>query len=323
MTFLDALGRRLLIGDGGTGTELLARAPDDLAGRDGLCERLNLERPDVVTEVHAAFLAAGCDLVRTNTFRALAPHLEGADATERARALALAGARLARRAADAASTADRPRFVAGSLGPPPAGVEPDDGLVAAYAATAGALVEGGCDLLLVETGTALDQVAAAAAGIGSALAAAGRDVPWGVLVTTDHRGRLPSGEDVLDVLRALLPRRPALVGVNCGEGPEALRTAALALGRHCPVPVAVMPSAGLPVAGRPRGETDLGPEPFAAATASLAGECGAALAGGCCGAGPAHLRALVDRLAARLAPRRRVRPLPSPGTDGGSAGVAR
>ena len=195
----DALSRRVVVADGAMGTMLQAREPslDDFEGHEGCNEILNVTRPDIVREVHAAYLDVGVDAVETNTFGANLGNLGEYGIEHRVEELARAGARLAREVADDYSTADQPRWVLGSVGPgtklPTLGHVPYARLRDAYQAQVRGLIDGGADAILVETAQDLLQAKAAVIGARRALTAAVRfswstrsSRPW-----SSRRSRLP------------------------------------------------------------------------------------------------------------------------------------
>ncbi|MGH3991520.1 MAG: homocysteine S-methyltransferase family protein, partial [Pseudonocardiaceae bacterium] len=197
--FLAALAERVVVADGAMGT-MLQRADltlDDFAGLEGCNEILNVTRPDVVLNVHRAYLEAGADAVETNTFGANLPNLAEYDIPERIFELSEAGARLAREVADEFSTADRPRFVLGSMGPgtklPTLGHAPFASLRDAYAEEARGLLVGGVDALVVETAQDILQAKSAIIGARRAMAAEGRVVPVIMQVTVETTGTMLLG----------------------------------------------------------------------------------------------------------------------------------
>jgi len=315
MGYLAALRERVLVFDGGMGTGIQFRAPDpdDFQGHDGCNEWLSLTRPDLIADIHDAFLAAGCDAIETNTFGAFPVVLDEYGLGAEARRLAEAAARLARRVADDHAAPGRPRFVAGSLGPgtklPSLGHIGFDDLAAAYEPLVDGLIEGGCDLLLVETCQDLLQLRAALDAVRRVSERRRVRLPVGVQITVETTGTMLLGTDTLAALAALLPLRPDTIGLNCATGPDAMRDHVRTLCRHSPVPVSVLPNAGLPRNDGGRMVYDLTPERFADTLVRFVEEFGVGVVGGCCGTEPRHLSALIARLGGRAAPRRAVEPL--------------
>lgn len=310
MDFLKALAERVLVFDGAMGTSIQRLDPslDDYEGHDGLNEWLSLSRPDWIRGIHAGFLAAGCDVVETNTFGAFGVVLGEYGLAAETRRVAEASARLAREAVDAHSTGARPRWVAGSIGPgtrlPSLGQIGFDELQASYEPLVDGLLAGGADLLLVETCQDLLQVRAALAAVRAAFARAGRRLPVGVQVTMESTGAMLLGTEMPAAIAALLPLKPDFLGLNCATGPAAMAPHVRTLASQCPLPFSVLPNAGLPRTENGRMVYDLGPAEFAEALGRFVERDGAAIVGGCCGTGPEHLEALVRRVHGRAAPRR-------------------
>jgi 5-methyltetrahydrofolate--homocysteine methyltransferase len=286
---LARASRRALVLDGAMATEL--HATDGPPAPAPACDGLSISQPSRVRGIHDAYLRAGADIVRTNTFRAAAREHE-----RTAHALCAASARLAREAADEWSrrTPGHVRFVAGALGP-------GDEIASrarvrdAYRAPLRALLDGRVDLVLFETWYCPAQTAGALQAVADAAADANHMVPVVLSVTLDASGRLPvSGAAVDDVLAAIDPSTIAGLGVNCGAGFDGLEDALIALRRHAPL-VTCHPSAGLP---DPHGRYPHAPAGFADRVASLAVRGLADIVGGCCGTTPAHIEALARAVAA-------------------------
>jgi len=314
-TLLELARERVLVLDGGMGTGIQFRQPslDDFEGHEGCNEWLNLTRPELIADIHREFLAAGCDAVETNSFGAFSVVLDEYGVGERARELAEASARIARGAADAMSTGDRPRFVVGSMGPgtklPSLGHIGFSALRQAYEPMVEGLLDGGVDALLVETCQDLLQLRAAVDAVRRVCARRKTRVPLGIQITIEQTGTMLLGTETLAALSAVLPLRPDWVGMNCATGPEAMREHVGTIARHSPHPVSVLPNAGLPRSIDGRMVYDLTPERFAEVLCEYVDAFGVAIVGGCCGTEPRHLRALVERLGSRSAPKRRVEAL--------------
>jgi len=321
------LGERILVLDGAMGTMIqerrleeadyrgprFAKHPVDLKGDNDI---LNLTQPELVADIHRAFLEAGADILTTNTFNAT--RIAQADyGTEAVVAeINREGARIARAVADAVtqSAPDRPRFVAGALGPTnrTASISPDvedpgfrnvtfDELRDAYREAAEALVDGGADILLIET--VFDTLNAKAAIFAVDELADERDEAIPVIVSgtiTDQSGRTLSGQTVAAFWNSIRHARPLAVGLNCSMGAEQLRPYLVELSRVAEVPVSAHPNAGLP---NDMGDYDESPE----ITAKHLGEWARAglvnVVGGCCGTTPAHIAAITEAVSG-VAPRR-------------------
>lgn len=281
---------------------------DDFEGYEGCNEILNVTRPDVVRGVHEAYLAAGADCVETNTFGANLANLNEYDIGHRIRELSEAGARLAREAADAYGTPERPRFVLGSIGPgtklPTLGHAAYATLRDAYQENAEGLIVGGSDALIVETCQDLLQVKAAVVGSKRAMARLGRPVPIICHVAVETTGTMLVGSEIGAALAAIEPLGVDLIGLNCSTGPAEMGEHLRYLSRHSRIPLSVMPNAGLPVLTADGAYFPLTPVELADALERFVTEYGVSLVGGCCGTTPEHIRVLTERLhGIRPAPR--------------------
>ena len=314
------LSERILVMDGATGTLVqghglteadfrggrFAGHPHDLAGNnDVLC----LTRPDVVAGIHRAYLDAGADVIETNSFNATTVSQEGYGTAGLVREISERAARIARAAADEAEVRDpgRPRFVAGSMGPtsrmaslPHDFMDPGsrgvtfDELRATYGDSATGLVEGGADLLLVETAYDALNVKAALFGIEEAFEALGARVPVMVSATVGKGRRTLTGQTVEAFWNAVAPFRPFSFGLNCGSGAADLRPALEEAAACAAVFVSAYPNAGLPDEKGAYGET---PEVTAAALGEIARAGLVNIVGGCCGTTPDHVRAIAAAVA--------------------------
>jgi len=282
---------------------------DDFEGLEGCNEVLNVTRPDVVRAIHDAYFEAGADAVETNTFGANLAALGEYDVAHRVEELAEAGARLAREAADAWATPERPRWVLGSMGPgtklPSLGHAPFATLRDGYHAQARAMIRGGVDAFQVETCQDLLQAKAAVIGAKRANAETGTDLPILVNVTVETTGTMLLGSEIGAALTALEPLGIDVIGLNCATGPAEMSEHLRHLSRFARIGVACMPNAGLPELTADGARYPLGPEGLADALDQYAGEFGLCLVGGCCGTTPEHIRLLAERVRGReVAPRR-------------------
>ncbi|HHW08427.1 MAG TPA: methionine synthase, partial [Firmicutes bacterium] len=293
------LHRRILVLDGAMGTtlEALHLSAADFGGAEfeGCLEHLNLTRPDVVAAVHRQYLAAGADIIETNTFGSTALVLaEYPPLQERAYEITLAGARLARQAADACSTAARPRFVAGAMGPTNRSISLTGGvtfaeLIENYREQARALLAGGVDYLLIETAQDTRHVKAALLAVEQLSEEMGQPIPVAVSGTIEPAGTMLAGQTV-EAFTISLQHAPLLyIGLNCATGPELMTDHLRSMAELAPFPVACVPNAGLPDADGRYKET---PEMFAAALRRFVAEGWVNLIGGCCGTTPAHIARL-------------------------------
>jgi 5-methyltetrahydrofolate--homocysteine methyltransferase len=298
----EALSKRVVIADGAMGTMLQEADPslEDFQNHEGCNEILNVSRPDIVRSVHDAYLQAGVDAIETNTFGANWANLAEYGIEDRIYELAFAGGTIAREAADSFSTADKPRFVLGSLGPgtklPSLGHTSYQKLKDAYYIASKGLTDSGCDALLIETSQDLLQVKAAVNGARKAIEEANRDVVLIAQVTVETTGTMLVGSEIGAALNALQPLGIDLIGLNCATGPAEMSEHLRYLSKNSDIAISVMPNAGLPVLGPKGASYPLGPEELATALESFVKEYGISLIGGCCGTTPAHLKAVVKRL---------------------------
>ena len=335
---LAAASERIIVFDGGMGATLerFELSSEDYGGLPGKChEALVLHRPDVIAGVHEAMLAAGAEVVETDSFQGSRLKLGEWGLADRT-------VEINRRAAEIAREAAGPeRFVAGSIGPTgflPASDDPTLGditfaqLVDVFDEQAGALIEGGADLLIIETAQDILEVRAAIVGARESFARVGRNVPIQVSVSLlPNGGKMLLGTDIQAVLAILEGMRVDIVGLNCSTGPEDMRDAIRYLGEASPLPVHCIPNAGLPIQG-PDGETIFpeGPEQIAKVLGEFVERHGVGLVGGCCGTTPEHIAAIAERVrgaeagsASRARPAAgrehddRVRPRPGAGPDAG------
>jgi 5-methyltetrahydrofolate--homocysteine methyltransferase len=300
--YLDAIAAGVVIFDGAAGTTLQAAGlgADDFGGADleGCNEILNVTRPDVVAAMHDGFLEVGVDVIETNTFGGFGVPLAEYGIADRAYELNAAAAAIAVEAARRHS-AGRPRWVAGSIGPgtklPSLGQITYGELVAAYEVQAQGLLDGGSDLLIIETMYDLLTLKAAVAGARRAMAATGRDVPLQTQVTIETTGRMLPGTEIGAALAAIEPLGVDVLGLNCATGPDEMNEHLRYLARHSRVPIAAIPNAGLPQVVDGTMSYGLAPERLAEQHAYFITDLGVRVVGGCCGTTPAHLRAVVER----------------------------
>jgi len=324
--FARLLLQRIMILDGAMGTMIqqhklseaeyrgqrFADHPVDVKGNN---ELLSLTRPDVIEGIHREYLLAGADVIETNTFGATAIAQADYGLAGLAYEMNLASARLARAACDSINTPGKPRFVAGALGPQPrtASISPDvndpaarnvtfDELRAAYAEQVRALIEGGVDLLLIETVFDTLNAKAAIFAVEEVFEETGERLPIMISGTvTDASGRILSGQTVEAFWNSVRHARPLTIGLNCALGAALMRPYIAELARICDTFVCVYPNAGLP---NPMSETGFDETPDI--TSGLLEEFARAglvnVSGGCCGTTPDHIRAIATKVA-ELPPR--------------------
>jgi 5-methyltetrahydrofolate--homocysteine methyltransferase len=318
-SYLRAVSDRVVIFDGAMGTnlQLAELTADDFGGPDleGCNELLVVTRPDAVDRVHRSFFEVGCDVVETDTFGAFGPVLAEYGQAHRVHELNVAAALLARQAADDFSTPDRPRWVAGSIGPgtkfPTLGQIPYADLRDAYEEQAVGLLEGRVDLIVIETVFDLLQAKAAINGARRAMRAAGRHIPIQVQVTIELTGTMLPGTEIGAALCALEAMDIDLIGLNCATGPSEMFEPLRHLTAHASIPVTCLPNAGLPSVVDGAMHYDLTPEQLAEFHRQFVSELGVSVIGGCCGTLPTHLSAVV-KACADLTPATR-NPEPEPG----------
>src|SRR3954449_4784653 len=303
--FLAAARDHVVVFDGSMGATLeefdLSQA--DYGGLEGKChEGLVLHRPDVIQELHESMVRAGAEVVETDTFQASRLKLEEWGLGEHTLEINTKAAQIARKAVG------EDRFVAGSIGPTghlPASDDPTLGkitfreLVAVFEEQSRGLIEGGVDLLIIETAQDILEVKAAIFGAREAFKATGRSVPIQASVSLlPQGGKMLLGTDIASALTTLEALKVDAIGLNCSTGPEDMRDAVRSLGEHASVPVHCIPNAGLPLQG-PDGETIFPETP--AELSGILGEFveryGVTIVGGCCGTTPEHIEAIVDRCA--------------------------
>jgi 5-methyltetrahydrofolate--homocysteine methyltransferase len=263
--FLDALHERVVVFDGAMGTSLqrMELTPDDFGGEDldGCNEVLVRSRPDVIEQIHREFLEVGCDAVQTNTFGGAPWVLDEYGLGDDAEELNRLGAELARRACDAYATPERPRWVLGSIGPGTRaptlslGKDPAEAkdfidlevMEDGYRRQVRGLLDGGTDVLLIETSFDLLQIKAAVAAANDVFVERGERVPLIVQFTVEQGiNTMLLGTEPLAAIAALDPLAIDVLGMNCATGPDDMREHVRTLSRHSRLPISVLPNAGIP-----------------------------------------------------------------------------
>ena len=305
--YLEALDARVLVYDGAMGTNIQRHnpTPEDFGGLalEGCNDNLVLTRPDIIQSIHESFLAVGCDVVETCTFQSTPHRLAEWGLADKARELNVQAARLARAACDKYSTPAHPRFVAGSIGPTgmlPSSSDPALGnitfeaLAETYYWQAKYLVEGGVDVLLIETAQDILEVKAALTGFERLFAELGHRVPVQTQITLDTSGRMLLGTDIASAVATLEAMRVDVIGLNCSTGPEHMREPIRFMTEHASLPISVIPNAGLPLnTGTGEAIYPLEPLPMAKMLREFVEEFGVRVVGGCCGTTPEHLASIV------------------------------
>src|SRR3977135_3421139 len=303
--YLEAVSKRVVVYDGGMGATLgqFDLTGEDYGGLPGKChEALVLNRPDVIEGVHTSMLEAGAEVLETDTFQASRLKLAEWGLVGHTREITVKAAQIARKAAG------EERFVAGSIGPTgflPASDDPTLGqisfrdLVEVFSEQAAGLIDGGADLIIIETAQDILEVKAAGFGAREALKSTGKTLPIHTSVSLlPNGGKMLLGTDISAVLCTLEALKVDVIGLNCSTGPQDMRDAIRFLGEFCPVPVACIPNAGLPLQGAD-GEAifPAQPEPLADALKEFVERYGVGIVGGCCGHTPGPISAIAERVA--------------------------
>ena len=312
MKFLDTLKERIIVFDGAMGTNLQVQnlSLDDFGGPrfEGCNEHLLVTRPDAVEKVHAGFLEVGCDVIETNSFNGTPVDFDEYGIADQAYDMNVRAARLAKRMASDFATKANPRWVAGSMGPgrklPTLGHISFTELRDAYSVQVRGLLDGGVDLLIVETCQDLLQTKAALGAIFAHFAETRRRVPVIAQVTIETFGTMLNGTEIGAALTALAQFPIDVIGTNCGTGPRHMTESVRYLCDNAPLPVSVLPNAGLPSVVEGKMHYDETPESFTSQVAHFANDFGVNIVGGCCGTTPAHLKLLVEA-AQRITPKQR------------------
>ena len=312
--FLQTVRERVVIYDGAMGTNIQKRNPtlDDYWGKENCSEVLVLSRPDIIRDIHADFFMVGCDVVETDTFGGTSIVLGEFGLADRVAEINLAAVKIAKEVAQQFSTKARPRFVAGSIGPttklPSLGHIRFDDMVASYVEQTLALIEGGVDVLLIETAQDLGQAKAAVVAVFEAMEKAGKRLPVTVQVTLQESGTMLLGTEIGAALTALEPFDVDVIGLNCATGPVEMNDAVRFLGANSTKYVSVLPNAGLPQNEGGHAVYKLTPEELAKYHKHFVQDYGVRIVGGCCGTTPDHLKAVVDAVSGIEPAKRDVKP---------------
>src|SRR3989441_11578473 len=302
VNFLDPLKNRIVVFDGAMGTNLHAQdlTVDDYGGPqfEGCPEHLLISMPEAVEKVHTGFLEVGCEVVETDSFGSTSIVLAEYQIAEMAYDLNLKAAQLAKRLTSDFSTKERPRWVAGSMGPttklPTLGHISFDAMKASYAEQARGLLDGGADLLIVETCQDILQTKAALAAIFEEFESSKRRVPVIAQVTIEAFGTMLMGTEIGAALTALEPFPIDVIGMNCATGPQQMAENVRYLCQNAKFAVSVTPNAGIPENVGGHAVFKETPESLAKELGHFARDLGVNIVGGCCGTTPAHLRAVAE-----------------------------
>ncbi len=322
--YLGALRDRVLVFDGGTGTELFKYqlTVDDYGGTEteGCPEWLLNTRPDIMPAIHERYFNSGADIVETNSFGALPHVLSEFGLQDKAYELATKAASVAREVANDLSTIDKPRFVAGSIGPGTKLISLGhidwDTLYNSYVVGAAGLIKGGADVLLIETCQDILQIKCAVMAARQAMHQEQREVPVQVQVTIESFGTMLAGTDIASALVALESMPIDIIGMNCATGPDLMDSHLRYLGEHATRWISCLPNAGLPRNEGGREVYDLTPAELAQWHKKFVNDYGLNLAGGCCGTGPEHIKAVSDAISGLEAGHKRGEKFGSPSLSG-------
>ncbi|MFM7365252.1 MAG: methionine synthase [Cuspidothrix sp.] len=292
----------VIVFDGAMGTNLQTQnlTAEDFGGAEyeGCNEYLVHTKPEAVAKVHRDFLAAGADVIETDTFGGTSIVLAEYDLADQAYYLSKTAAELAKSVATEFSTPEKPRFVAGSIGPttklPTLGHIDFDTMKAAFAEQAEALFDGGVDLFLIETCQDVLQIKAALNGIEEAFAKKGERRPLMVSVTMESMGTMLVGTEIAAVLTILEPFTIDILGLNCATGPDLMKPHIKYLSEHSPFVVSCIPNAGLPENVGGQAHYRLTPLELRMALMHFVEDLGVQVIGGCCGTRPEHIQQLAE-----------------------------
>jgi 5-methyltetrahydrofolate--homocysteine methyltransferase len=311
-SFLDLLKEKIVVFDGAMGTSLQGQnlSIEDWGGGnfENCSENLLYTKPEAIEKVHLAFLEAGCDVIETNSFGGSEVVLQEFGIVEKTYDVNKRAAEMAKRLANDFSTNEKPRFVAGSIGPgtklPTLGHINFRDLKQAYVEQVRGLYDGGSDLFVVETCQDLLQTKAALAAIFEFFERQKVKIPVIAQVTIETFGTMLNGTEIAAALTALEPFSIDVIGMNCGTGPRQMAESLKYLCENSPIPVSVLPNAGLPEVKDGAQHYDETPESFTAQIVHFARDFGVNIVGGCCGTTPEHLKMVVEQMQ-NLSPKQR------------------
>ncbi|WP_288250435.1 methionine synthase [uncultured Prochlorococcus sp.] len=306
-TYLNRDEKPLIIFDGGTGTSFqnLNLTADDFGGKEleGCNENLVLSSPEVVEKVHNSFLEAGCHVIETNTFGASSIVLDEYDIADKAYEINKNAAFIAKKAAAKYSSVDKPRFVAGSIGPttklPTLGHIDFDELKQSYKEQIYGLIDGGVDLLLIETCQDVLQIKSALLASKEILESKNIDIPLMVSITMETTGTMLVGSDIASALTILEPFNIDILGLNCATGPEQMKDHIKYLSENSPFAISCIPNAGLPENIGGVAHYRLKPIELKMQLMNFIYDFNVQLIGGCCGTTPEHIKylsSLIDEI---------------------------
>ncbi len=306
-SFREILKQKVLLFDGAMGTEIQKKqlTAADFGGQEGFNDYLVVTRPDIILGIHESYLAAGADCVETNTFGSSRLKLEEYGKGEEVFEVNKKAAELARQACEKFASAEKPRYVVGSMGPTgmlPSSTDPAlskitfDELEQIYWEQSVALIAGGVDALLIETSQDILEVRAAIIGSKRAIADCGRDVFLISHVTLDQTGRMLLGTDIASAATTMYALKPDGIGLNCSTGPAEMIQTVQWICQNIPLPISIVPNAGMPENINGIACYRLQPEPMADLLMRFVAEFGVNMIGGCCGTAPEYIQVFAQRL---------------------------
>jgi 5-methyltetrahydrofolate--homocysteine methyltransferase len=308
--FLDTVRERVVIYDGAMGTQIQQRNPslDDFWGKENCSEILVLSRPDIIKDIHAAYFKAGADIVETDTFGGTSIVLGEFELADKVYEINKRAVEIAREVAADFSTPDKPRYVAGSIGPttklPSLAHIGFDAMWKSYFDQMMGLIDGGADVLLIETSQDILQAKIALAAAFDAMKQAGKRVPVQMQVTLEATGTMLLGTEIGAAETAIEPYDCDIVGLNCATGPKEMNDAVRYLAHNAPKEISVLPNAGLPQNVGGHAVYKLTPQDLAEWHKKFITEYGVRVVGGCCGTTPEHIKAVAE-VCANLEPAKR------------------
>ncbi len=308
-SFLDLLKEKIIVFDGAMGTSIQGYplSLDDFAGKEGCNEILVSTKPEIIKEIHASFLTAGCDVIETNTFGASSIVLAEYDIAEKAYDLNFEASKIAKEVAQQFSSS-KPRFVAGSIGPgtklPTLGHISYQDLKKAFYTQACGLIDGGADLFIIETCQDLLQVKSAISAVFKAMQEKKKKLPIIVQITIEATGTMLVGSDIASAFCTIEPYEIDVIGMNCATGPLEMSSHIRHLCEVSRIPVSCIPNAGIPENVGGRSHYHLTPEDFANALKHFVIDLGVNIVGGCCGTTPSHIKKLVETVES-ISPKKR------------------
>ena len=307
--FLEAVAERVIVYDGAMGTRIQKYDlnAEDFGGATtaGCNDYLAITRPDIIEAIHRSYLEAGADVIETDTFRSNRITLGEYKLEGRVIELNQAAARLARRLADEYTTPEKPRFVAGSIGPSgklPSSTDPIlsnvsyNDLLDVFCEQATGLLQGGVDIVVVETSQDILEVKATIEGIKQAFVATGIRAAIQAQVTLDTSGKMLLGTDISAALAIIEALGVDVVGLNCSTGPDHMRDPIRYLTGHTRLPVSAIPNAGMPLNVDGQAVYPMQPEPMAEMLGQFVYEFGCNIVGGCCGTTQEHIALIHEKV---------------------------